>query len=450
MKLKSILLNLFFLTALGGFAQPATIDKIVAQVGDNIILLSDIQGQKVQALQAGLTVTKEMDCGMLEELMFRQLLITQAKIDSLVISDAQVDAEMEQRLRVIENQIGGRQKLEEFYGKTVGQIKNEFREAIRDRLLADEMRRKITENISVTPKEVEQFFNSMPKDSLPFINSQLSFQQIVHYPEITKEDKQNAYDQLAKIRSDIVDRGRSFETQARIHSCDPGSASEGGKIQASRGMMVAPFEAAVFRLKPGEVSEIFETTYGYHIVKLIERKGDDYLCEHILICVESSSDELNRSIMLMDSCYTLLKEGKITWNEAVQRFSNDDATRQNQGVITNPITGEQTWDMEDLNQVDQQIYLLTQNMETGDISEPSYYIDPFERKQGMRIVRLMTRTEPHLANMTDDYVLIQQAAENDKKQKAMDKWTLTQINNTYIRLASEYQSCEFMHPWVAK
>ena len=449
MKLKYIIISLSLICSISINAQ-RTIDKIIAQVGDNIILMSDIEAQKVQATQAGVAIAPDFKCNVLEELMFQSLLVNQAKLDSLDVSDAQVDAEMENRIRVIEQQIGGRQKLEEFYGKSVGQIKNEFRDAIRDRLLADEMRRSITENVNVTPQEVKSFYAETPKDSLPFINSKLIFQQIVNYPDITKEDKATAYNTLAEIRSNIVDKGKSFETQARINSCDPGSAAQGGKIQASRGMMVAPFEAAVFKLKPGEISEIFESTYGYHIVKLIERKGDDYVCQHILICVEPSSASLNVSIQKMDSAYALLKSGAITWDEAVLRYSNDDATRFNNGVMTNPISGSQEWDMEELNQVDQQIYLLTNTLEAGDISNPSYYTDVYERKQGMRIVRMMKRTKPHLANLTDDYVLIQSAAENNKKQKVIDEWTKGKINNTYIKLDAEYTSCEFMHNWSKK
>ena len=442
-----LILSLSLLVSSISFAQQKTIDKIVAQVGDKAILLSDIQGQKLQAMQAGMTVTPELDCNILEELMYQNLLLNQAILDSIEVSDAQVDAEMEQRIRVIENQIGGRQKMEEFYGKSITQIKKEFRGAIKDQLLAQEMERQITMNLSVTPREVEKFFKSLDPDSIPFINSKLSFQQIVHYPEITVDDKQRAFDQLVEIREKIMG-GKSFSTQARINSMDPGSASNGGEIAASRGMMVAPFEAAVFQLEPGEISEVFETTYGYHIVQLIERKGDDYKCRHILIVPEFSPDALEKSAYKIDSCYQALKQNKITWEEAVKLYSNDETTMQNKGIITNPITGEQTWDMEDLNQVDQQIYLITDVMETGDVSEPNLYTNIFDRKQGVRIVRLMSRTAPHKANLKDDYALIKSAAENDKKQRVVEEWTRSKIKNAYIRIDDDYRSCKFRNPWL--
>jgi len=437
-------------TSLFSFGQTGTIvDMIAAQVGDNIILQSDIEAQKQQALAAGIAPSLVLDCSILEELMYSNLLINQAKLDSIVISDEQVDSEMENRLRLIENQIGSREKMEAFYGKTVSQIKDEFRPVIRERLMADEMERMITMDLSVTPKEVQDFYNTIPPDSIPLINSQLSFQQIVHYPEVTKEDKQKAYDKLADVRKAVMS-GKSFETQARIHSMDPGSANQGGKIEASRGMMVPQFEAAVFSLDNGGISEIFETTYGYHIVKLVNRKGDDYVCQHILIIPEFSSTELEKSAVKIDSAYNLLIANKITWEEAVLKYSNDEATKQNKGIITNPITGEQTWDMEDLNQVDQQIFLLTDNMEKGDISAPNLYYNIYDHRQGVRIVRLMNRTEPHRANLKDDYALIKRAAENDKKQKTIDKWIQNKINSAFIRIDDTYQNCEFKNNWTKK
>ncbi len=432
------------------FSQPekVLVDKVIAQIGDNIILLSDIQAEKKQAISDG-TKESEAECVVLEQLMFRELLINQAKLDSIEISDQQVDSEMENRIRMIENQIGSREKMEAFYGKTSTQIKEEFRPIIRERLMADEMERVITKDISVTPKEVQQFYSTIPKDSIPLINSQLSFQQIVQYPEITKNDKKVAFDKLQEIRSAILN-GKSFETQARIHSMDPGSAPMGGKIEASRGMMVPTFEAAVFSLNSGEVSDIFESPYGYHIVKLISRKGDDYVCQHILIIPEFNPVALEKAATMMDSCYNLLTNHKITWENAVLQYSTDEATKQNKGIITNPISGEQTWDMEDLNQVDQQIFLLTDALEKGEFSRPNLYTNIFERKQGIRIVRLLDRTEPHKANLTQDYALIKRAAENDKKQKIINQWVKSKLSNAYIKIDTEYQNCTFKHNWLRK
>ena len=444
-----LIFNIFFFTIYLTFSQEI-IDKVIAQVGDNIILLSDIEAQKLQAIQAEIEINPEIDCQILEEIMFQYLLLNQAKLDSIEINDTQVDGEMENRLRIIENQIGSRQKMEEFYGKSVTQIKKEFRKVIKDQLLAKEMERQITSEITITPREVDIFYKSIPIDSIPFINSQLSFQQIVHYPEITMNDKKIAFDKLNKIRLSIINDGKSFSTQARIHSMDPGSSKEGGKIEATRGMMVPQFEAAIFNLSPGNISDIFETDYGYHIVKLIERKGDNYICQHILIIPEFSNDALESSALKLDSCYQKIKLGEITWEQAVKLYSNDETTLQNKGIITNPITGEQLWSMEDLNQVDQQIYLLTDKMEKGDISQPNIYTNLFDRKQGIRIVKLMNRTNPHRANLKEDYSLIKKAAENNKKQETINKWISTKISNAFIRIDKNYMNCNFKNQWLSQ
>ena len=426
------------------------VDKIVAQIGDQIILMSDVESQKQQAIQAGINTLKINSCEILEQLMTNELLLDQALLDSIEVSDEQVDAEMENRLRLLDEKFKGRDKLEAFYGESTNQIKDKFRIEIRNKILSQEMERKLIQGVNVTPKEVSKFFQAIPKDSIPYINMKLSFQQIVYYPKITKEDKKRAYDILSEVRTSIVDNGKSFETQARIISDDPGSASKGGKIEASAGMMVPQFESTVFKLKVGEISEIIESPYGYHIIKLISRKGQDYSCLHILKIPEYSPEAINKAANIMDTCYQLLKENKITWDDAVLRFSNDELTKQNRGIITNPITGDQTWDMEDLNQVDQQIYILTNEMEKGDYTKPNFYIDIYERKQGFRIVRLTERYPPHVANLDDDYTLIKRAAENDKKQKIIQNWIKSKIGNAFIRLDDEYKECKFLNNWVVK
>lgn len=429
-------------------AQPRVLDKIAAQIGDNIILLSDLKVQEMQAKEANVAIDSSFSCRMLEELMIEQVLVNQAKLDSVIISDEQVDADMENRLRLIQQQMGGRQKLEEFYGMTYSEIKDKFRESIRSKMLADEMRNTITGVLSVTPKEVSSFFNSLPADSIPFINMQLGFQQIVIYPEITKADKKTAYEKLEGLRNEIVVSGKSFESIARLYSMDPGSAPMGGKIAATKGMMVPQFESTVFKLKPNEVSEIIETEFGYHIIKLLSRAGEDFVCLHVLIRPEFSIQAVNRASQRMDSCYRMLKMNELTWEQAVSRFSNDAGTKQNKGIITNPKNASQMWDMSDLNEIDQQIYLLTDAMEEGDITQPNLYMDFMTREQGIRIVRLMKRIPAHKANLSEDYALIKQAAENDKRTRILKEWVDAKLGNAYIRIDAEFQGCPYLHNWI--
>lgn len=446
MRIPLLLLSVFF--SFIALAQPGTLDKIVAQVGDNIILLSDIREQRLQAEEAKVAIDSSFDCRVLEQIMVTQILVNQAKLDSVVVSDEQVDADMENRLRLIQNQMGGRQKLEEFYRMTYNEIKDKFREIIRTNMLADEMRNTITAGLGVTPKEVKDFFQNLPNDSVPFINMQLGFQQIVIYPEITKEDKKIALDRIRELRDQIVVQGKSFESLARLYSMDPGSAPMGGKIAATKGMMVPQFEATVFKLRPDEISEPIETEFGYHIIKLISRSGDDFMCLHILIRPEFSVQTMNKASQRMDSCYRMLKLNELTWEQAVARYSNDASTRQNKGIISNPRNASQLWDMEDLNEIDQQIYLLTDAMEPGDITQPSLYMDFMSRQQGIRIVRLTQRIPAHKANLDADYALIKQAAENDKKARILSEWVKSKIGNAYIRLVPEFASCPLQYPWL--
>lgn len=448
---------LFILICSQGFSQGQIIDKVVAQVGDHIILLSDIENQKIQVKLGGGILPPNAECAFLEELMYRRLLENQAEVDSVEITNEQVDAEIESRLRMIEAQManvkdenGKQMTIEGFYGKTKTQIREEMTEPIRRNLKEQEIERKITADISVSPREVELFFNRQPADSLPFINTQMAFQQIAIFPEITKADKDLAYKKLADIRKDIVEGGKDFERMARLYSMDPGSAPQGGKIEATRGMMVKAFEATAYNLKPGEVSEIFETEYGYHIMKMGSRHGDDYIVYHILIIPEFSRANLAKASEKMDECYRALLNNEITWDAAVIKYSNDPNTKENHGIITNPITGEQKWDIEDINQVDPQMFQLTDALQKGQFTAPSFYGDFNERKEGIRIVRLMERSAPHRTNLKDDYVLIRNAAENEKKQKAIRDWTASHIKGAYIRIDESYAGCTFQNDWIPK
>lgn len=442
-----LLLSLLSLTS---FGQRKIIDKVIAQVGDHQILLSDIENQKHQAKLSEIAIGENFDCEVLLDLLHQNLLVLQAEIDSVTIPDAQVDAEMENRIRVIEKQIGGRQKLEEFYGKTVNQIKVEFKDAIRRRMLVEKMEGSISENVTVTPDEVKAYYDKIPFDSLPLIGTEIKLQQLTVFPEITNEDKLLARKKLQNILDDIRVNGKSFETQARLYSEDPGSASKGGIMEASMGMMVPAFENVIMSLQEGQVSDIFETEYGYHIAKLLKRNGNDYICAHILIIPTFSREQLIASNNAIEEAYRKLRGNDITWDNAVLKYSNDDNTRLNHGIISNPYTGNQFWKMEDLNQIDQQMFLLIDKMQVGDISAPTLYMDFSERKQGIRIVRIMEKTKPHRANLEDDYGMIQDATLEWKKQQTIDKWTNDKIKNAYIRVDEEYNKCESISEWIKK
>ncbi len=454
----SIFLSLLFVLAFtGSFAQPKLIDKVVAQVGDNIVLYSEIEGQKQSMKQNGVTPEDINECVILEQMLYNFLLVNQAELDSIQISDEQVDAEMENRLRLIESQMknvkdekGNPITIESFYGKTKLQIKEEFRATIKKRLQGQEVERGITSAIDVSPLDVENFFNSIPKDSLPYINSQLSFQQIAIFPKITKADKDLAFKQISDLRKQVASGKMTFCSAASFYSEDPGSAKACGKIEATRGAMVRPFEATAYSLKVGEISEVFETEFGYHFMQLIERKGDDYVVNHVLIAPKFSLDSLDASSKRMERCYEELKQNKITWEEAVKIYSNDVNTKENKGYITNPITGEIKWSVEQVNQVDPMMFQLTDGLELNQITSPLLYYDYNERKEAIRIVRVAERTKPHVGNLKDDYNLFRMMALEQKKQKAIANWTKTKISTAYIRIDDSFKDCKFENEWVPK
>ncbi len=458
MKLQSIN-KYFFLLFMGLFLTQTSraqgdgfkvIDKIVAQIGDEIILLSSLQEQRLQLIQSGIEGNTLSDCAFLEEFMFEKLLINQAKIDSIEVPDEMVNQEMEQRLDYIAKQIGSIEKLEEFYGKSVARIKAEFFDLIKKRMLAERMRETITENVRITPNEVKEFYKSLPKDSIPYINSKITVAQIVIYPEITTADKNLAKTRLEGYLKDILEGNKKFQNLAALYSDDPGSKVSGGDLGwQTRGTMVPEFEAALFNLKPMEISPVFETMYGYHIVQLLERKGDNYHSRHILISPKVSDMELDRAANLVDSLYKQINYGNITFEEAARRFSQDLESKYNGGQIVNPYTNDYFWDVQNINDIDPQMYRLIQGLKIGNYSTPSLYDNYMDRKQGVRIVKLLGRTEPHIASLETDRQLIEMAALNQKKEAVIDAWIASKIGGNYVEIAPEYlNSCKFKYNWI--
>ena len=458
MKLQSIN-KYFFLLVMGlflsqtGHAQKddfKVIDKIVAQIGDEIILLSSLQEQRLQLIQSGIEGNTLSDCAFLEEFMFEKLLINQAKIDSIEVPDEMVNQEMEQRLDYIAKQIGSIEKLEEFYGKSVARIKAEFFDLIKKRMLAERMRETITENVRITPNEVKEFYKSLPKDSIPYINSKITVAQIVIYPEITTADKNLAKTRLEGYLEDILAGNKKFQNVAALYSDDPGSKVSGGDLGwQTRGTMVPEFEAALFNLKPMEISPVFETMYGYHVVQLIERKGDNYHSRHILISPKVSDMELDRAANLVDSLYKQINFGNIPFEEAARRFSQDLESKYNGGQIVNPYTNDYFWDVQNINEIDPQMYRLIQGLKIGNYSTPSLYDNYMDRKQGVRIVKLLGRTEPHIASLETDRQLIEMAAINQKKEAVIDAWIASKIGGNYVEIAPEYlKTCTFKYNWI--
>ena len=433
-------------------AQGTPLDRIIAKVGDEFILLSDLQNQKLSMQQNGMDVSAANDCQLLEGLLYEKLLTNQAVIDSIEVGDEIVNQEMESRLRVIAGQIGSMEALEEFYGKSVAQIKAEFFEIIKKRMQAEQMKESITEGVDVTPKEVKEFYNNLPKDSIPYINQKISVAQIVMYPKLTDADKELAYKQIQESRERVINKEITFQTEAVLTSEDPGSSVQGGDLGwQSKGTMVPQFEAELFKLQNGEISPIFETQYGYHYLELMDRKGDNYRVRHVLISPKVNKSALIRAKKSCDSIYAAIEKGTITFEKAAAMFSDDTKSNTNGGKIVNPYSGDYKWDIQNINEIDPQMSRFIDRLEPGDMAPPSLYEDYMEQKQGVRIVKLLGKTTPHLANLKDDYQLIQMAAMNEKKQKVIDDWVKSTISSNFIWINDEYATrCNFTHEWVKK
>lgn len=442
------LFSIILLMALSATAQPTgePIDKIVAIVGSKVILLSDVENQYNQAVMSGEKPTDELRCQVVEELLLQKMLLLQAEIDSLVVSESQVESELDRRIRYFVEQMKSPEALEKYYNKTIPEIKDEFREIIKEQLLVQNMQGKITENVSVSPSEVKKYFQALKDGEIPFVDSEMEIGQIVVIPEPSAADRQVILDKISELRSRIL-KGESFEVLARLYSEDPGSQKKGGELGLfSRGQMYPEFEGAAFSMKnPGDVSEVVETPAGYHVLQLIERKGDYINVRHILLTVKASATDLYAGKLKLDSVYNKINSGELTFTEASQKY-NPESYKGSGGMILNPYSGGTKFKPAEMNNYDVTLFFNVEKLEPGSISKPVLFQSD-AGKDGYRLIFLRSRTQPHKATLDTDYNLITQFALDTKRQQALDKWVQTKKSTTYIRLMDEYKSCLFKYKW---
>lgn len=438
---------LLLIICIAGFvqvnAQTKNADKIVAVLGENIVLNSDIDGQYAQYMAQGYKDNGELKCQILESLLAQKMLQNQAKLDSLEISEQQVEDELNRRVKYFMAQIGSQEKLEQFIGKSILEFKDELREDVRAVIMAQNMQQEITRKVTITPNEIKSFYSEIPKDSLPFFNKEVQVGVILKKPAISAKAKQEAKDKLEDLRARVA-KGEDFATLAILYSQD-GSAKNGGELGfVGRGELVKAFEAVAFKLKPGELSSIVETEFGFHIVQLVERRGEQVNVRHILIKVNYDYTDMIAAKNILDSVYNLILTNKITFEEAALKFSDDEATKNNGGMMLNPQDGSTKIPSD---QIDPAIYFQLENMKVGDISTPASFKGP-TGEQAYRLVKFLAKTEPHKANLTDDYQKIQQAALTSKQNKEVEKWFSKRRNETFIRINDEFLSCEKLKPWI--
>jgi peptidyl-prolyl cis-trans isomerase SurA len=448
MKLKiKILSAAFMLLAFTVSGQEKVIDKIVAVVGTNPILKSELEAQYQQVLAQQEAVDENTRCRLLEQLLFQKLLLAQAQKDSLEVTEAQVEQELERRMRYYISQFGSEDKFREFYGKSSEDYKADLKDNVRDILLAQQMEGKIVNDISVTPNEIKAYFNNIPKDSIPLINAEVEIGQIVKKPQIAPEAKKASKEFIESLRQRVL-KGESFASLAALYSKDPGSASKGGLYERiQRGAFVPEWDSWAFRLKTGEVSEVFETVYGYFFIQLIERRGEEVDARSLLYFADVDPMDLLAAKLALDTVYNKLTNDTLTFSEAAAKYSEDDETKYNGGLMVNPYNGSTIFAMDEIGQVDQTVAFAVDKLKIGEYTKPMPFVTR-EGKQAYRILYLKRRTEPHMANLTDDYQKIQNAALVRKQEEATQTWIKKKLADNFVRLADDYKNCTFNNNWI--
>ncbi|MCB2220335.1 MAG: peptidylprolyl isomerase [Bacteroidetes bacterium] len=421
------------------------IDQVIAVVGGNVVLQSELEAQYVQyTMQEGAPSDEtKMKCDLLENMIYQKLLLNQAELDSVEISDGQVESELDRRLRYYISLLGSKEKFEEFYQKSVVEFKEELREQVRELMMVESVQQSLTADVKITPTEIRQFYKDIPQDSLPFINSEVRLAQIVKLPPVNAEEVERVKNKLQEIRYRVIN-GENFATLAILYSEDPGSSKQGGELGLfGRGEMYPEFEAAAFSLKDkNEISDIVKTDAGYHILQLIERRGEYVNVRHILLRPKVSPLDLAKAKVELDSIANLIDTGVYTFEDAVVAFS-EDPSKNNGGLVINPMTNTSLFEAD---QLDPKVFFVIDKLEVGEISAPVQF-QTQEGKDAYRILYVKERTEPHQANLKQDYDKIQEWALEQKKQEELQKWVEEKVKNTYLKVNDTFKDCTFTNNW---
>ncbi len=429
-------------------AQREVIDKVIANVGGEYVLLSELEEQiaLINDKQGG-KLPPDARCLMLDNLLTQKLLVNQAKIDSVLVSDEEVEDQMNARIEQILDYMGGDvNQFEEYYGQSIGEVKQSFREDLKSQLLADRMRAKVMEGISVTPSEVKTFFKKIPRDSLPYFNSEVEIGEIVMKPTVNEVEHQKAIDKLESIRKRIVEGGESFEELAKKYSDDFASARIGGDLGwTKRGKFVAAFEAAAYKLDENQISEVVESEFGFHLIQLLGRRGNSISTRHILVKPEITEADFQLTEHKLDSVRHLLMTDSISYSRAVKAFGYKEVQSfNNDGKLVNPASGNSFFEIGDLEPA---IYFTIDTMKIGEFSKPFSYTDQ-RGETYFRIVQLQSRTQPHVASLEKDYAKIQTATIEQKKSTQTAKWVEQKVGSTYIRIDQSYLGCPDIDKWL--
>ncbi len=422
-------------------------DKIIAQVGDKIILKSDIVNAIADYKRQGGPdgqLPPNPECAFLEGQLIQKALILQAEKDSLPVGEDELDSKLDNQIRGFIREYGSKEVLEEVAGKTVYQLKEDFRQVFKDREMADKMRAKILENIKITPTEARQYFERIPKDSLPYYETEIEVSQIQATPKANKDVEEYVSRQLYEYKRQVEAGVKKFDQLAKLYSEDPGSKDNGGQYAINRNDKTwdPAFFSAVFKLKDGQISPVVKSKFGYHIIQMVSRSGDDAVIRHILKIPPVTDEEINLAVQKLDSVRYKLTTHYMSFGEAVNKYSDDENSKFNGGQIQNRdgttyIT---------IDQLDKDMVVAIKDLKPGDISKPQTYTDDKGRKM-VRLIYLKTRTTPHRENFKDDYNKIAQRALDEKKQNKLEGWFKEHLPSYYISIDKEFSGCKSLDDW---
>ena len=426
------------------------VDRIIGKVGNQIVKESDVANAYQDYQSEGMAFTDSLRGAIFDELLFKKLLVAGAIHDSLVVTESDITAETDLRMRYMMTKFKNEKEFEDYYGKTSDAFKFELHDPVRDLLLARKMQSKIVADVTVSPAEITAYYNSQPKDSLPLINAEVELGQIVITPPLNLELKEYTRNSLEDIRQRVLTGKIDFCAAVLAYSEDPGSKMNCGRYEnVRRGTFVPEFDAVCFSLKEGETSQVFETPYGFHFLQVEKRLGEEVTIRHILKTIPTAPEDLHKCKVTLDSVLNLIRKDSLTFCQAAAKYSMDADSKFNCGLFQNPQTGISKIDVDLLGEMDPdpQFPLTVNQMKVGDVS-PSMPCVTRDGKQGYRILWLKSRSVPHRANLKDDYQLIQDLALQEKQYDAVEAWVRKRLATTYLWIHEDYKKYSFNYPWL--
>ena len=429
-------------------AQDNVIDEVVWIVGEEAILRSEVEEERLRAQYEGTPIPGDPYCVIPEQLAIQKLFLHQAELDSIEVSESSVSSQVDMRLNYYISQIGSKEKMEEYFNKTTSEIREEMMTMVRNQMIIQQMQSKLTENIAPTPAEVRRFYNSLPQDSIPMVPAQVEVQILSIEPSVPVEEIERIKASLRDFTERVHNGTADFGMLARLYSDDIESAKRGGELGfVGKGQLVSEFANVAFNLTdPKRVSRIVQTEYGFHIIQLIEKKGDRINCRHILLKPRVSIDDKVRSIELLDSVRTLVVDSGLVFEAAVARYSQDKSTVMSGGLMTNMNTGASKFEYQDLPpEIAKQIYTLAE----GEVSVPFVMMDRTKNKEICAIVRLKTKRDAHKANLVDDFQVIREMLEQKLSADCIDQWIRNKQKEIYVSIDPMWRGCDFQYPgWI--